>query len=167
MAVDEPLPDRCAVDASALLRLYCALKVRFIPVSTPVHISFFQFFLPGHCWNETVRWGRCSPFAANYLSPTSDSSWVTFCCSGVMYADCLPDIDRYSWAGTTRTSMGKSVRQIKTTEFNYSFIRRLNGWSEKKLTLKNPTVTERASKKREAVLESYFYWWPSTFTVDS
>lgn len=26
MAVDEPLPDRCAVDASALLRLYCALK---------------------------------------------------------------------------------------------------------------------------------------------
>ena len=28
MAADEPLPDRCAVDASALLRLYCALKVR-------------------------------------------------------------------------------------------------------------------------------------------
>ncbi|EFX85507.1 hypothetical protein DAPPUDRAFT_300423 [Daphnia pulex] len=26
MAADEPLPDRCAVDASALLRLYCALK---------------------------------------------------------------------------------------------------------------------------------------------
>ncbi|EFX90014.1 hypothetical protein DAPPUDRAFT_232326 [Daphnia pulex] len=27
MAADEPLPDRCAVDASALLRLYCALKL--------------------------------------------------------------------------------------------------------------------------------------------
>jgi len=27
MAADDPLPDRCAVDASALLRLYCALKV--------------------------------------------------------------------------------------------------------------------------------------------
>jgi len=27
MAADEPLPDRCAVDASSLLRLYCALKV--------------------------------------------------------------------------------------------------------------------------------------------
>lgn len=27
LAADEPLPDRCAVDASALLRLYCALKV--------------------------------------------------------------------------------------------------------------------------------------------
>ena len=27
MAADVPLPDRCAVDASSLLRLYCALKV--------------------------------------------------------------------------------------------------------------------------------------------
>lgn len=27
MAADEPLPDRCALEASALLRLYCALKV--------------------------------------------------------------------------------------------------------------------------------------------
>ena len=56
MAADEPLPDRCAVDASALLRLYCALKVKFEKFNSLIRLILIPKIsdFVGHSRDEIV-----------------------------------------------------------------------------------------------------------------